>query len=166
MTVTTEFTDGYWLFKNLFKDISRKEVEAEEDPELGVKFIKLIKQAPKYSVKEFEDLVNSSWNKKINPLISKVIIDLILEKVTKIEKKARHQQLSSEEQDFINDLSILIPNPYVHSPLLGNDMYKISELRRILENINEMINNEDSIDSMDGRPFGMDKLDDEFINTL
>ncbi|MCC7570084.1 hypothetical protein KO465_01920 [Candidatus Micrarchaeota archaeon] len=124
-------TDGYWLFTHLFnKTVKNKdEDEGVDGTEEGTEFIQIIKSAPSYNVLEFERIVSSSWNKKINPVITKVILDIVTEKIEKIEKKKFHHQSIQEDFDFVMDISTLIPNPYSHSPLLGKDIAKITNLK-------------------------------------
>ncbi|MCD6227643.1 hypothetical protein J7J90_04070 [Candidatus Micrarchaeota archaeon] len=131
---TDRHTDGYWLFKNLFQTTLEKK-DVNDNQELEVNFLRLVRNAPDYDIREFEDIVEKAWGKKINPIMSKVIIDILIDKVEKIEHKARHNKINDKDYDFINDISTLLPNPYSHSPLLGNDAYKISQLRQSVKNI-------------------------------
>jgi len=146
-------TDGYWLFQNLFhKKIyqeQKKDKETEIRTDIATEFIQLIKKAPVYSIEDFENIVNLSWNKKINPVMSKVIMDIIIEKISKIEKKSRHNRVTSEEYDFVTDVSTLVPNPYKHSPLICNDNYKLKMLR---ESIKKIMNTMETA-SNDMQPF-------------
>ena len=148
-------SDGYWLFKNLFT--MQQGTQNQEDEEIGVEFLKLIKIAPEYNIKNFEQIVSSSWDKRINPVISKIILDLVLDKVSKIENKIKHKKDMDTDYNFVNDLETLVPNPYSHSPLLGNDTYRISSLREKITKIMDTLEKEDS---------GFDKLGSNgFCNT-